>query len=300
MILKILLGNKVTSFVTNRNWNNNLKVDDIAGANTNIPGYQYKNKDTYSNQNWDIDRSGPRALHLGLNKPEYNLTNDDLPKSKPQFQKFHTKRTVNPLNPEYELPKTEVVPPEEPKFIRDNIANDDIDGAKPKKDRYFKTRETMKIDDINGTKSKPAPKRSTSFSSLDYSDVTKNRFTSKRTTNPLNPYYFHKTEEGQIEEIGDIEGSKPKNVPERVRGPNSMNLAINDIDGTKAGSKGIRAFKYYTRREFRETNKTEDIDGAQVNTLLKAPTSNRVTNPLNPQYSLLTPYKLVFYSIKKI
>lgn len=206
--------------MTNRNWNSNLKVDDIDGAKTNIPGYQYKNKETYANKNWDIDRTGPRALHLGLNKPEYNLNNDDIPKSKPQFQKFHTNRIVNPLNPAYELPKTELVQIEEPKFIRDNIANDDIEGAKPKKDRYYKTRDTMKVDDIEGTKTKPPPKRSTSYSSFDYSDVTNSQFVSKRVTNPLNPRYFHKTEDGQVEEIGEIEGSKPKNAPERARGPN--------------------------------------------------------------------------------
>ena len=279
--------NKVQKFFTNRNWNSNLKVDDISGAKTNVPGYQYKNKQSFSNQNWDIDRTGPRALHLGLNKPEYNLSNDDLPKSKPQFQKFQTKRAVNPLNPQYELPKTEMVPPDEPKFIRDNIANDDIDGAKPRKAKYFKTRETMKVDDIAGTKPKPAPKRSTSFNSFDYSDVTKNFFVSKRTTNPLNPSYFHQTNEGQVEEIGNIDGSKPKNAPERKRGPSSMNLDVDDIDGTKPGSKGIKAFKYYTRREFRETNKTGDIAGSQVGTLLKAPITNRLTNPLNPEYQLL-------------
>lgn len=66
-----------------------------------------------------------------------------------------------------------------------------------------------------------------------------------------------------------------------------MSLSINDIDGTKSGTKGMRAFKNYSRREFRETNKTGDISGAQVGTLLKAPVTNRATNPLNPQYQLL-------------
>ena len=59
------------------------------------------------NQNWDIDRSFPRALHISklhlnhfdskilllfffteLNKPEYNLSNGDIEKSKPNFTKF--------------------------------------------------------------------------------------------------------------------------------------------------------------------------------------------------------------------
>lgn len=98
-----------------------MKVDDIEGARTKVPGYQFNKKANYSNQNWDIDRTGPRALHIGLNKPEYNLTNNDIDRSKPQFQKFQTNRVVNPLNPNYSLPKTEQVPVDPPKFLRDGI-----------------------------------------------------------------------------------------------------------------------------------------------------------------------------------
>jgi BRCT domain type II-containing protein len=110
-------------------------------------------------------------------------------KSKPNFYKFKTKRETNPMNPVYHLPKTKTDPPTPPKFIRDNITNDDIDGAKPKKMKYYETRDTMKVDDIEGSKPKPAPKRSASYSSFDYSDVTKPHFVSKRCTNPLNPTY---------------------------------------------------------------------------------------------------------------
>lgn len=95
------LNVKVKRFHSNRKWNSNLKVDDIDGARTKVPGYQYKNKPNYSNQNWDIDRTGPRMLHIGLNKPEYNLSNEDIRHSKPQFQKFKTNRVVNPMNPNY-------------------------------------------------------------------------------------------------------------------------------------------------------------------------------------------------------
>lgn len=66
-----------------------------------------------------------------------------------------------------------------------------------------------------------------------------------------------------------------------------MSLKIDDIDGTKVGTKGLRAFKHYTRREFRDTNKIQDIPGAKVGSLLKAPPTKRVVNPLNPQYPLL-------------
>jgi hypothetical protein len=281
------LNEKVKRFRSSRGWNNCLKVDDIDGAKTKIYGYQFTKKENLSNQNWDIDRSCPRALHIGLSKPEYNLSNSDIEKSKPQFQKFKTNRVVNPMKPEYQLPKAEIIPVDPPKFIRDNINNDDIDGAKPKKPKYFKTRDTMKIDDIDGTRSKPAPKRSSSYSNLDYSDVTKDKFVTKRETNPLEPSYFHRVEGDNVETIGQIEGSNPKASPKRIRGPNSLNLDVNDIDGTKVGTKGLRAFKTHTRREFRNTNKTDDITGTQVGSLMKGPKTNRIVNPLNPTYQLL-------------
>ena len=42
--------------------------------------------------NDDIEGSGPRMLHIGLKKPEYNLTNMDIDGSRTQVQKFMTKR----------------------------------------------------------------------------------------------------------------------------------------------------------------------------------------------------------------
>ena len=292
------LPKKVKKFQSYRQYNTNLKVDDIQGAQTKVPGYQFQNKPNLSNQNWDIDRTGPRALHIGLNKPEYNLQVDDIDKTKPQFQKFKTNRVVNPLNPNYSLPKTEMVPVDPPKFIRDGINNDDIDGAQPKKPKYFKTRETMKLDDIDGTKTKPALKRNGKYSSFDYDDVTKDYFRTKRSTNPLEPTYFHKVEDtGVAEVIGEIEGSKPNPFSDRKNGPNALNLDVTDIDGTKPGSKGVRAFNHYQRREVRPANKTDDINGTQVGSLKKAPATKRATNPLNPEYPLLGAKELDNYDM---
>ena len=36
------------------------------GAQPKLFGSKVTNKPELSNQNWDIDRSGPRALHLGI------------------------------------------------------------------------------------------------------------------------------------------------------------------------------------------------------------------------------------------
>jgi len=41
-----------------------------------------------------------------------------------------------------------------PKFIRDAISHDDIEGSKPKKQAYYQTRSIMEISDIDGSKPK--------------------------------------------------------------------------------------------------------------------------------------------------
>ena len=52
------------------------------------------------------------------------------------------------MNPQYKLPSFEVVQPDPPKFIRDTMNNDDIDGAKPKKKKELAQRDNYNIDDI--------------------------------------------------------------------------------------------------------------------------------------------------------
>jgi hypothetical protein len=118
-----------------------------------------------------------KQLNIDLNKPEYNLNNDDIAKSKPNFNKFQTTRPpTNPLNPIYTLPHVEYKPPTPPKFIRDQVNNDDIEGAKTKKARYFETREIMKVNDIDGTHPKKVYVRSTQYDCFNYNDITKTRF----------------------------------------------------------------------------------------------------------------------------
>jgi hypothetical protein len=54
------------------------------------------------------------------------------------------------------LSKVDVKPITPPKFIRDHMEIDDIEGARPKKNKVveYETRVSMKIDDIEGTKAK--------------------------------------------------------------------------------------------------------------------------------------------------
>lgn len=73
----------------------------------------------------------------------------------PNCVKFTTTRLGgDPLNPTYKVSKVEHRPITPPRFVRDHMEIDDIDGARPKKVKQndIKTREIMKIDDIEGTK----------------------------------------------------------------------------------------------------------------------------------------------------
>ena len=60
----------------------------VSGATSKLHGSKKVNKPEFSNQNWDIDRSDPRALHIGLYKPETNLKTDDIQGAAPQIVKF--------------------------------------------------------------------------------------------------------------------------------------------------------------------------------------------------------------------
>ena len=73
-------------------------------------------------------------LHVGLNKPEFSLTNSDIKGSQPMQNKFVTTRQPsNPLNPSYKLANFTYVPPEPIPYKRNQMEIDDIDGARPTK-----------------------------------------------------------------------------------------------------------------------------------------------------------------------
>ena len=79
----------------------------------------------------------------------------------------------------------------------------DIEGARPGKERVIEleTRQTNKIDDIEGThaKQRHSPrKRAGSYSAYDYSDITKAQFQTKRSVNPLHPTYVARDENGKL------------------------------------------------------------------------------------------------------
>ena len=54
----------------------------------------------------------------------------------------------------------------------------------------------MDVKDIEGTTSKKVYVRSTAYDSFNYNDITKTKFVSTRTVNPLSPSYIVKDEDG--------------------------------------------------------------------------------------------------------
>ena len=269
--------------VTKRDWSANLYNLDIESSMPRRFGV-FTNKIDFINKVDDIERTNPKILHYPLNKPEFNLTNKDIEKSSPQMNHLKTKRCTNPLEPKYNLPKVEEYPPEIPKFIRDSIDIKDISGARPQKYFQWKTRETFPLNNhgIEGSKTKEAYVRknlgSIKYHYIDYGDLTRDIFKTKRNTNPLDPIYgFKKNEE--IFKYGPIEKSKPQTHYPFFYQP-ALNLKLDDIKGTNIGSKN--KINKFNGNNYELT--TQDIKGCNVGSLKKGIITQRCTNPLNPIY----------------
>lgn len=112
----------------------------------------------------------------------------------------------------------------------------------------------MDVKDIDGAKAKKVYVRQTAYDSFNYADITKSKFVSSRTVNPLHPSYQVRDDDGRVIEIGVIEGSSPKKFPARTTGGFFDGLQIADIPGTAVGSKRLGNFHNRERSHFRETN----------------------------------------------
>ena len=186
--------------------------------------------------------------------------------------------------------------PEPCKFVRDQLNIDDIPGTKPTKKRQLdiQTRDVMNIQDIEGTKARqrhaPRPNAETQakYNALDYRDVTHCDFKSTRTTNPLEPTYVHREEDGKLVDIGNVPGSKPCVLPPPRTDQEWVNksLKTTDIHMCAIGTKGLGNFHTRDRRSYLHTNDIKDIGGAQSGSLKKGPMTKRQTHPLDPDYQM--------------
>jgi hypothetical protein len=235
---------------------------------------------------------------------------EEIPGSKPEQKGYFlkTKRIVNPLEPVYPLSRVEDrpdTPPSRPPRAVLDVS--DIEGTSPKP--MFKaayTRDTYTVDDIEGTKPgwrPPHQKRTTPGMLMDVKDInTGGIFVSKRVTDPLSPRYeYDMPKEGEsvgesvgaerasiTAPIGEIPGSHPVERHHARSGPHYA-LETKDVTEDVAAKEHHLPPTFPSsekRRQWREINKTEDIEGCKAR--LYQPTfkvqSKRQTNPLDPQY----------------
>ena len=270
---------KFKQLETNRNWSINLYNLDIEGSSPRKFG-AFHQKIDYTNKNDDIEKSSPKRLHIKLTKPEYNLSNSDIEFSSPQCVKSKIKRHLNPLEPKYILSKGTPYPPYEPKFIKDSINVEDIEGAKPTKViGRMQLRNTMNIKDIKDSWTKKPYIRKSKYEYIDYTDVTNAEFKSSRNTNPLEPFYVMKFVDGTQNKFGPIEKTKPHTGYQYIfKVP--FNLKIDDIEGSNYGSKN--KIKNFKSKNY--CYDISDIKGTKSGTLLKGICTQRNTNPLSPKY----------------
>jgi hypothetical protein len=100
----------------------------------------------------------------------------------------------------------------------------------------------MDVKDIDGARAKKVYVRHTQYDSFNYADITKTKFTSSRSVNPLLPAYQVRDDKGSLVTIGEIPGSSPKKLPVRTRGGFFDGLEIKDIPGTAVGSRKLGNF----------------------------------------------------------
>ena len=279
---------KFRQMPSKREWSLNLYNLDIQGSSPRKFGLLTKKID-FTNNNKDIEKSSPSQLFKKV-IPNYSLSCKDIQGATPHQLKSHIVRCTNPLNPKYNLPKTETTKQEEnidnnkkPKFIKDNLKIDDIEGARPKKIGNFFLRNNMNKDDIKGSFPRQRYVRKEFFNSIDYSDIQKIKHKRKKDLNPLNPVYNWNYSINNVNyNVGPIEKNQPKPFSD-IKYKFPYNLSNEDIEGSKPGSKN----KFRIFKGSNSCLNIGDINGAIHGSLLKGIKTKRNLNPLIPNYRYL-------------
>ena len=242
----------------------------------------------------DIEGAQPSLLHRELKKPKRSLTNDDIPGTKAKPYTFKTTRCVDPNDPTYKLPTVDTKPPTPPRFSRDSINVQDIDGAWPKPHRHFEPRDSITTTDIEGAQAgwKPRHKRRSNGqaalrNTLSVNDIVQEGFRTTRIVDPLDPSHrIH----GRVHEDG------PKQKPKAPPNPCGQDFSLHteDIAGAYPGWKAPHhidgSFAKTGRKHYRKINATRDIPGAGADSKHNYIVTKRVTNPLDPEYRGLDGY----------
>ena len=285
---------KLKQITTKRDWSFNLYNLDIPGASPKKFGLLNKKID-FTNNNRDIEKSYPPKLFKKLN-PNYSLSNKDIEGSTPLHMKTKIVRCTNPLNPKYNLPKSELLEKQEEeknqvkfKFIRDSIKIDDIEGTKPKKYANIFLRDSMNKDDIEGTSpkqryiKKQKLDNNININNNNYSDIQKIKFKRKIDLSPLNPIYNWNYSINNLKfKVGPIEKNEPKPFS-LIKYKNPFNLNNDDIEGSKPDTKN----KYRLFKGSNSCLNIGDIKGAIHDSLIRGIKTKRNLNPLTPNYRYL-------------
>lgn len=100
------------------------------------------------------------------------------------------------------------------------------------------------------------------------------------------PNYIVRDENNKVTEIGFVKGSYPHVLPPARKNEEFLatSLKTSDILGCNTESKILGNFHSRIRREFKKTNETADVIGAQSGSLKKSLISTRMISPLDPDY----------------
>mmetsp|Transcript_7266 Transcript_7266/g.15895 ORF Transcript_7266/g.15895 Transcript_7266/m.15895 type:complete len:487 (-) Transcript_7266:227-1687(-) len=261
----------------------NLRVDDIDGARSGPKYKAFHNKPQFLQS--DVPGATSKDLSWTRNVPDNCLRIDDIDGTRRAIKDrmMRTGRHVNPLQPNYPLPSYVAAEDPAPRFLRDAQDISDIEGCRPRVKNLPAPRDNLRVDDIDGTRPKIARHRrdngSAMMGAVDSADLHR-RFQDRtsRSTDPIAPHY-------RINgmEFCDEKEMKPR-LPKKFIA-DGFQLQTKDIAGATPGWKSHD----FDRREFRNTNFVQDVEGAQADTIKHSITTLRQSNPLAPVYQSLDP-----------
>ncbi|CAD8168322.1 unnamed protein product [Paramecium octaurelia] len=266
-----------------------MSIEGIDGAAPKLKPYQYVNKEQFCNRDDDIPGTKSRPLIRYTNRSDNQLMVDDIKGTRPQICKFQTNRSpINPLEPTYKIPSFEQAEPYQPKFLRDSYNITDIEGAQPSIINPRLKKQPIPLRDIEGSHSKQLHVQKDGINQFEVKDINTDMLHKYiRNTNPIEPVYSHRDEDGKKIEIGFVEGSKTKQLhPITINKCASSTLTTQDIVGAQAGSHSQHFLRSSDRKDYRQINNIQDIEGVQAGSLKKGIVSKRYTNPLMPAYQM--------------
>lgn len=271
------------------------RVNDIEGAFAKNHYDKWPTKDVMS---YVVPGANSPTRTHARNVADLSLCVDDIEGARfyPVGGMERTKRNLNPLNPKYSLPSYTVpintFDQLQNQTIRDPLFVGDIDGVSSNAFSRNQTRDIISVSDIPGAsanfehRAKQELLMRTFGPGMEYTqrqDMThvelhKQRFQdrSRRCIDVMNPVYQY----NGMEISDDPIKCKPRLMPQYVPG-GTYSLVTTDIVGATPGKLKDLRFK---KKEYRNIMSTQDVVGAQADTVKHSITSTRITCPLSPVY----------------